>query len=81
MLAGEKDLSFYLAWLVLGLAGYARTHASLYNRLFVPLSTRRLFHSEDIRREYWKMPKLPLGNGSWICPGGKNEADQKIVDQ
>lgn len=78
MLKGEKDLSFYLPWLGLGLAGYvART--LLYN-MALSMSHKATFSIlKSIRQRILeKLPKLPLGT-VMDMPSGKMK--QIIVDQ
>lgn len=78
MLAGEKNLSFYLPWLGLGLAGYA-ARTLLYN-LALSVSHKATFSIlKTIRQKILeKLPKLPLGT-VMDMPSGKMK--QIIVDQ
>lgn len=78
LLAGEKELSAYLPWLGIGLAGYiART--LLYN-LALSVSHKATFSIlKTIRQKILaKLPKLPLGT-VMDMPSGKMK--QIIVDQ
>ncbi len=78
MVSGEKDLSAYLMWLGLGLAGYvART--ILYN-MALSISHKATFSIlKTIRQKILaKLPKLPLGTVMDMS-GGKMK--QIIVDQ
>lgn len=78
MLAGEKELSFYLPWLGLGLAGYiART--LLYN-LALSISHKATFSIlKSIRQKILeKLPKLPLGT---VMDMSSGKMKQVIVDQ
>lgn len=78
MLAGEKDLSFYLPWLGLGLAGYA-ARTLLYN-MALSMSHKATFSIlKSIRKKILaKLLKLPLGTVMDMS-GGKMK--QVIVDQ
>lgn len=78
MLAGERDLSLYLLWLGIGLAGYA-ARTLLYN-LALSVSHKATFSIlKTIRRKILaKLPKLPLGTVMDMS-GGKMK--QIIVDQ
>lgn len=78
MLAGEKDLSFYLPWLGLGLAGHtART--LLYN-MALSMSHKATFSIlKNIRQKILeKLPKLPLGT---VMDMSSGKMKQIIVDQ
>lgn len=78
MLAGERELSFYLPWLSLGMAGYtART--LLYN-MALSMSHKATFSIlKTIRQKILeKLPRLPLGT-VMDMPSGKMK--QIIVDQ
>lgn len=78
MLAGEKDLSLYLPWLGLGLAGYvART--LLYN-MALSISHKATFAIlKNIRQKILeKLPKLPLGT---VMDMSSGKMKQVIVDQ
>ncbi|MCM1523864.1 MAG: ABC transporter ATP-binding protein/permease [Ruminococcus sp.] len=78
ILAGEKNLSVYLPWLVLGLAGYA-ARTLLYN-LALSVSHKATFSIlKTIRHKILeKLPKLPLGTVIDM-PAGKMK--QIIIDQ
>ena len=78
MLAGEKELSAYLIWLGLGLAGYA-ARTVLYN-MALSISHKATFSIlKTIRQKILaKLPKLPLGTVMDMS-GGKMK--QIIVDQ
>lgn len=78
MLAGERDLSVYLLWLGIGLAGYA-ARTLLYN-LALSVSHKATFSIlKTIRQKILaKLPKLPLGTVMDMS-GGKMK--QIIVDQ
>lgn len=78
MLAGEKQLSVYLPWLGIGLAGYA-ARTVLYN-LALSISHRATFSIlKTIRQNILlKLPRLPLGT-VMDMPSGKTK--QIIVDQ
>ena len=78
MLAGEKDLSFYLPWLGLGLAGYA-ARTLLYN-MALSMSHKATFSIlKSIRKKILeKLPKLPLGT---VMDMSSGKMKQIIVDQ
>lgn len=78
MLAGEKDLSFYLPWLGLGLAGYA-ARTLLYN-MALSMSHKATFSIlKNIRKKILeKLPKLPLGT---VMDMSSGKMKQIIVDQ
>ncbi len=78
MLAGEKDLSFYLPWLGLGLAGYA-ARTLLYN-MALSVSHKATFAIlKNIRQRILeKLPKLPLGT---VMDMSSGKMKQIIVDQ
>lgn len=78
MLAGETDLSVYLPWLGMGLAGYA-ARTLLYN-MALSVSHKATFSIlKTIRQKILqKLPKLPLGTVMDMS-GGKMK--QIIVDQ
>lgn len=78
MLAGEKDLSFYLPWLGLGLAGYA-ARTLLYN-MALSMSHEATFSIlKNIRQKILeKLPKLPLGT---VMDMSSGKMKQIIVDQ
>lgn len=78
MLAGEKELSVYLMWLGLGLAGYA-ARTILYN-MALSISHKATFSIlKTIRQKILaKLPRLPLGTVMDMS-GGKMK--QIIVDQ
>lgn len=78
MLAGEKDLSFYLPWLGLGLAGYA-ARTLLYN-MALSVSHKATFSIlKNIRKKILeKLPKLPLGT---VMDMSSGKMKQIIVDQ
>ena len=78
MLAGEKDLSFYLPWLGLGLAGYA-ARTLLYN-MALSMSHKATFSIlKNIRKKILeKLPKLPLGT---VMDMSNGKMKQIIVDQ
>lgn len=78
ILAGEKELSAYLMWLAIGLAGYA-ARTVLYN-MALSISHKATFSIlKNIRQKILaKLPKLPLGTVMDMS-GGKMK--QIIVDQ
>lgn len=78
MVSGEKELSAYLMWLLIGLAGYA-ARTILYN-MALSISHKATFSIlKTIRRKILaKLPKLPLGKVMDMS-GGKMK--QIIVDQ
>lgn len=78
MLAGEKELAFYLPWLGLGLAGYA-TRTILYN-MALSVSHKATFSIlKTIRQKIlMKLPKLPLGT---VMDMQSGKMKQIIVDQ
>lgn len=78
MLAGERELSFYLPWLSLGMAGYA-ARTLLYN-MALSMSHKATFSIlKTIRQKILeKLPRLPLGT-VMDMPSGKMK--QIIVDQ
>lgn len=78
MLAGERDLSFYLPWLGLGLAGYA-ARTLLYN-MALSMSHKATFSIlKGIRKKILeKLPKLPLGT---VMDMSSGKMKQIIVDQ
>lgn len=78
MLAGEKDLSAYLMWLGLGLAGYA-ARTILYN-MALSISHKATFSIlKTIRQKILaKLPKLPLGT---VMDMSSGKMKQIIVDQ
>ena len=78
MLAWEKDLSFYLPWLGLGLAGYA-ARTLLYN-MALSVSHKATFSIlKNIRQRILeKLPKLPLGT---VMDMSSGKMKQIIVDQ
>lgn len=78
MLAGEKELAFYLPWLGLGLAGYA-ARTILYN-MALSVSHKATFSIlKTIRQKIlMKLPKLPLGT---VMDMQSGKMKQIIVDQ
>lgn len=78
MLAGEKELAFYLPWLGLGLAGYA-ARTILYN-MALSVSHKATFSIlKTIRQKILiKLPKLPLGT---VMDMQSGKMKQIIVDQ
>lgn len=78
MLAGKMDLSVYLPWLGLGLAGYA-ARTLLYN-LALSMSHKATFSIlKTIRQKILeKLPKLPLGT---VMDMQSGKVKQIIVDQ
>ena len=78
MLEGQKDLSFYLPWLGLGLAGYA-VRTVLYN-MALSVSHKATFSIlKTIRQKILeKLPKLPLGT---VMDMQSGKMKQIIVDQ
>lgn len=78
LFAGNKDLSLYLKWLCIGLAGYV-IRTALYN-LALSTSHKATFSIlKTIRQEILsKLPKLPLGTVMDISSG---KIKQMIVDQ
>lgn len=78
MLAGEKELSVYLPWLGLGLAGYAG-RTVLYN-MALSISHKATFSVlRTIRQKILeKLPKLPLGT---VMDMSSGKMKQIIVDQ
>lgn len=78
MLAGERELSLYLPWLGLGLAGY--TARTLFYNMALSISHKATFSIlKTIRQKILaKLPKLPLGT-IMDMSGGKMK--QIIVDQ
>ena len=78
MLAGKTDLSVYLPWLGLGLAGYAAR--TLFYNMALSISHKATFSIlKTIRQKILeKLPKLPLGTVVDM-PSGKMK--QIIVDQ
>lgn len=78
ILAGEKDLPFYLPWLGLGLAGYA-ARTLLYN-MALSMSHKATFSIlKNIRKKILeKLPKLPLGT---VMDMSSGKMKQIIVDQ
>ena len=78
MLSGEKELSAYLPWLVLGLAGYA-ARTILYN-MALSISHKATFSIlKTIRQKILKkLPNLPLGT---VMDMSSGKMKQIIVDQ
>ncbi|MCM1561732.1 MAG: ABC transporter ATP-binding protein/permease, partial [Butyrivibrio sp.] len=78
MLAGNTDLSAYLLWLGLGLAGYA-ARTLLYN-MALSVSHKATFSIlKTIRQKILeKLPKLPLGT---VMDMSSGKMKQIIVDQ
>ena len=78
MLAGERELSLYLPWLGIGLAGYAAR--TLFYNMALSISHKATFSIlKTIRQKILaKLPKLPLGTVMDMS-GGKMK--QIIVDQ
>lgn len=78
MLAGEKEMAFYLPWLGLGLAGYA-ARTLLYN-MALSVSHKATFSIlKTIRQKIlMKLPKLPLGT---VMDMQSGKMKQIIVDQ
>ena len=78
MLAGETDLSVYLPWLGIGLAGYA-ARTLLYN-MALSVSHKATFSIlKTIRQKILaKLPKLPLGT---VMDMSSGKMKQIIVDQ
>lgn len=78
MLAGETDLSVYLPWLGLGLAGYA-ARTLLYN-MALSISHKATFSILKTIRQMIlaKLPKLPLGT---VMDMSSGKMKQIIVDQ
>lgn len=78
MLAGETDLSLYLSWLGVGLAGYA-ARTFLYN-MALSMSHKATFSIlKTIRQKILeKLPKLPLGT---VMDMSSGKMKQIIVDQ
>lgn len=78
MLAGETDLSVYLPWLGLGLAGYA-ARTLLYN-MALSISHKATFSILKTIRQMIlaKLPKLPLGT---VMDMSSGKMKQVIVDQ
>lgn len=78
LLSGNKELSFYLKWLCVGLAGYL-IRTLLYN-LALSVSHKATFSVlKTIRQEILsKLPKLPLGTVTDMSSG---KMKQMIVDQ
>ncbi len=78
MLAGEKNMSFYLPWLGMGLAGYA-ARTLLYN-MALSISHKATFSIlKTIRQKILaKLPKLPLGT---VMDMQSGKMKQIIVDQ
>ena len=78
MLAGKTDLSVYLPWLGLGLAGYA-ARTVLYN-MALSMSHKATFSIlKTIRQKIlMKLPKLPLGT---VMDMSSGKMKQIIVDQ
>ena len=78
MLAGEEDMSFYLPWLGVGLAGYvART--LLYNMALSTSHKATFSILKTIRQKILeKLPKLPLGT---VMDMQSGKMKQIIVDQ
>lgn len=78
MLAGEKDLSFYLPWLGLGMAGYA-ARTILYNAALSVSHKATFSILKTIRQKIlMKLPKLPLGT---VMDMQSGKMKQIIVDQ
>lgn len=78
MLAGEKDLSFYLPWLGLGLAGYA-ARTLLYNMALSKSHKATFSILKTIRQKILeKLPRLPLGT---VMDMQSGKMKQIIVDQ
>lgn len=78
MLAGETDLSVYLPWLGMGLAGYA-ARTLLYN-MALSVSHKATFSIlKTIRQKILeKLPRLPLGT---VMDMSSGKMKQIIVDQ
>lgn len=78
MLAGETDLSVYLPWLGMGLAGYA-ARTFLYN-MALSVSHKAAFAIlKTIRQKILeKLPRLPLGT---VMDMSSGKMKQIIVDQ
>lgn len=78
LLSGNKDLSLYLKWLCIGLAGYI-IRTLLYN-LALSMSHKATFSIlKTIRQEILaKLPRLPLGTVTDMSSG---KMKQMIVDQ
>ena len=78
MLAGKTDLSVYLPWLGLGLAGYA-ARTILYN-IALSMSHKATFSIlKTIRQKILeKLPRLPLGT---VMDMSSGKMKQIIVDQ
>ena len=78
MLAGEKEMSFYLPWLGMGMAGYA-ARTLLYN-MALSVSHKATFSIlKTIRQKILeKLPKLPLGT---VMDMSSGKMKQIIVDQ
>lgn len=78
MLAGEKNMSFYLPWLGMGLAGYA-ARTLLYN-MALSISHKATFSIlKAIRQRILeKLPRLPLGT---VMDMSSGKMKQVIVDQ
>ncbi len=78
MLAGEKNMSFYLPWLGMGLAGYA-ARTLLYN-MALSISHKATFSIlKAIRQRILeKLPRLPLGT---VMDMSSGKMKQIIVDQ
>lgn len=78
MLAGERELSLYLPWLGIGLAGYAAR--TLFYNMALSISHKAAFSIlKTIRQKILaKLPRLPLGTVMEM-PSGKMK--QIIVDQ
>ncbi len=78
MLAGERELSLYLPWLGIGLAGYA-ARTLLYN-MALSISHKATFSIlKTIRQKILaKLPKLPLGT---VMDMQSGKMKQIIVDQ
>ena len=78
MLAGKTDLSVYLPWLGLGLAGYAAR--TLFYNMALSISHKATFSIlKTIRQKILeKLPKLPLGT---VMDMSSGKMKQIIVDQ
>lgn len=78
MLSGKTDVSLYLSWLGLGLAGYA-ARTVLYN-MALSMSHKATFSIlKTIRQKILaKLPKLPLGT---VMDMSSGKMKQIIVDQ
>lgn len=80
MLAGDKDISLYLKWLGIGLAGYI-VRTLLYN-MALSMSHRATFSIlKTIRQEILaKLPRLPLGTVMDMSSGNMKQLIVDMVD-